>query len=90
MHIGILEITVRVGLVLATSFLFGVVFLAYLRLRSRKMLLISTGFGVFFLHAIVTLPELINDAYAIVVNEEYHLFIPLIGLIFIILGILKD
>jgi Na+-translocating ferredoxin:NAD+ oxidoreductase RnfE subunit len=90
MHIGILEVAVRVGLVLATALLFGIIFLAYLRLKNRKMLLISIGFGVFFVHALITVPELINDAYAIALNEEMHLFIPLIGLIFILLGILQD
>jgi len=90
MHIGIFEVAVRVGLVLATTFLFGIVFLAYLRVKSRKMLLISIGFGIFFAHAIITLPELFNDAYAIALSNDMHLLIPLIGLIFIILGILKD
>jgi hypothetical protein len=54
------------------------------------MLLISTGFGVFFAHALISLPELINDAYAIALNEEMHLLIPLIGLLFILVGILQE
>lgn len=90
MHIGILEVAVRVGLVLATTLLFGVTFLAYLRMRSRRMLLISIGFGVFFVHGLLSLPELVNDAYAIALNEEMHLLIPLVGLVFILLGILQD
>jgi hypothetical protein len=88
--LGILEAAIRIVLTLATTFLFGIVFLAYLRLRSRKMLLISVGFGVFLFHAVITLPELINEAYAIMLTEDMHLFIHLVGLIFIILGILKD
>lgn len=90
MHIGVLEVGVRVALVLATGLLFTVMCLAYRRVRSRKMLLISTGFGVFFVHALITLPELVNDAYAITLNEEMHLLIPLIGLVFILLGILQE
>lgn len=90
MHIGILDIIVRVGLVAATTFLFGIVFLAYLRSRSRKMLLISIGFGTFFVHALIAIPELLNDAYAITLDENMHLLFHLIGLIFILLGILKD
>jgi hypothetical protein len=53
-------------------------------------LFILVGFGVFFLHAIIALPELVNDAYAIVLEENWHLLIHLIGLIFILLGILQD
>lgn len=90
MHIGILEIVVRVGLVVATTFLFGIVFLAYLRLKSRKMLFISAGFGVLVVYALVALPELFNDAYAITFDENMHLLIHLIALLFIMLGILKD
>ena len=90
MHIGILDVVVRVGLTLATAFLFGIVFAAYLRLRNSKMLLISVGFAIFFVHALITIPELANDAYHIALDENMHLLIHLIALTFILLGILKD
>ena len=90
MTIGILDIIVRVGLTLATTFLFGIVFLAYLRLKNRKMLLISVGFGIFLAHALITLPEIINESYHIALDENVHLLIHLIALIFILVGILKD
>jgi len=90
MHIGILEVVVRLGLVAATTFLFGIVLLTYLRMRNRKMLLILTGFGIFFVHALITIPELINDAFAIVLNENMHLLIHTIALVFLLLGTLKD
>ena len=90
MHIGILDIIVRLGLAIATTFLFGIVFLAYLRLRNRKMLLISIGFGIFFVHALIYIPELFIEAYKLVLDENMHLLIHLIALIFILLGTLKD
>lgn len=90
MTVGILDIIVRVGLTLATAFLFGIVFLAYLRLKNRKMLLISVGFGIFMAHALITIPELIDEAYQVALDENVHLLIHLIALIFILLGILKD
>jgi hypothetical protein len=90
MSVGILEIVVRVGLTLATSFLFAVVFLSYWRTRSLKMLFVSTGFAVFFVHALITIPELFSDAYHIAMSEDVHLLIHLIALIFIVVGILKD
>jgi uncharacterized membrane protein YadS len=90
MPTGTIDIIVRVSLVLATTILFGIVLMTYLRLKNRKMLLILTGFGIFFVHAIITIPELFNEAYDIALNENAHLFIHLIGLIFILLGILKD
>ena len=90
MHIGIIDIVLRMGFVLATSFLFGVMFLGYWRTRTRKMLFITAGFAVFFVHALITVPELFSDAYMIVMSENVHLFIHLVALVLIAIGILKD
>ena len=90
MPVGILDIVIRIGLTLATSFLFAVVFLGYWRTRSFKMLFVTMGFAVFFVHALITIPELFSDAYHIAMSENVHLLIHLLGLIFIIVGILKD
>ncbi|MGD0979445.1 MAG: hypothetical protein ABR962_09935 [Candidatus Bathyarchaeia archaeon] len=89
MPIGILDFVVRIGLVLSTGFLFGI-FLTYHRLKNLKMLLITVGFGIFFVHALITVPELFNEAYAVVMTENVHFLYNLIGLVFILLGILKD
>lgn len=90
MAVEILDIVVRVGLTLATALLFGIVFSAYLRLKNRKMLLISLGFGIFLAHALLTIPELISETYQIALNENIHLLIHLVALTFILFGILKD
>lgn len=90
MHIGILDIALRVGLTLATSFLFGIMFLGYWRTRTRKMLFVTTGFAVFFAHALITIPELFSDTYQIAMSENVHLLIHLIALVLIAIGILKD
>jgi hypothetical protein len=86
----IIDFVVRIGLVAATTVIFAIVLLAYLRLKNRKMLLITIGFAVFFVHALITVPELVNETYAVALDEDWHLFFHLIGLIFILLGILKD
>ena len=90
MHIGILDIALRVGLTLATSFLFGIMFLGYWRTRTRKMLFVTAGFAVFFAHALITVPELFSDTYQIAMSENVHLLIHLIALVLIAIGILKD
>ncbi|HKZ40256.1 MAG TPA: hypothetical protein VJ044_04795 [Candidatus Hodarchaeales archaeon] len=87
MAVELLDVIVRVGLVLATTFLFGIVFLTYLRLKNRKLLFLSAGFGVFFIHAIVTIPELF---YNFVISENIHLLIHLLALSIILFGTLKD
>lgn len=88
--VEIYDVIIRVGLTLATTFLFAIVFLAYLRLRNRKLLLISAGFGIFWIHALITLPELVNEAYRIALDENMHLLIHSVALIFILIGTLKD
>jgi len=90
MHIELFDAAVRIALTAATTFLFAIVFAAYLRLRSRKLLLVSVGFGIFFVHALITIPELINDAYQIAFDENSHLLIHFVALTFILAGILKD
>ena len=90
MHIGILDIVLRIGLTLATSFLFGIMFLGYWRTRTRRMLFITAGFAVFFAQALITVPELFSDAYQIAMSENVHLLIHLIALVLIAMGILKD
>lgn len=71
----------------ATSFLFAIVFAAYLRLRNRKLLFISVGFGIFFAHALITIPELFMN---FVITENMHLLIHATALAFILFGTLKD
>jgi ABC-type uncharacterized transport system permease subunit len=90
MPVGILDIVLRIGLTLATSFLFGIMFLGYWRTRTRKMLFVTVGFAVFFVHALITVPELFSDAYQIAMSENVHLLLHLIALALIAIGILKD
>ena len=90
MEVGIFDIVLRFALTVATGFLFGIVFLSYWRTRTAKMLLISVGFAIFFVHALITIPELFSDAYQIAMSENSHLLLHLIALLFILLGILKD
>jgi hypothetical protein len=85
-----LDMVIRVGLIVATAFLFSVIFLAYLRMKNRKMLLISLGFATFLVNALIHIPELISEDYSVMFSENVFLFIHLVGLLFIAIGILKD
>lgn len=88
MPLPIIDIIIRIALVIATGILFTIVFTAYLRLKNRKLLFLSTGFGIFFIHAVIYLPELIGPTY--IIDENTHLIIHLIALSFILLSTLKD
>jgi hypothetical protein len=88
MSLPLVDIVLRIALVIATGILFTVVFAAYLRLRNRKLLFLSTGFGIFFVHALIYIPELFGPTY--IIDENTHLVIHLVALFFILLSTLKD
>jgi len=88
MSLPLLDIALRISLIIATGILFTIVFVAYLRLKNRKLLFLSTGFGIFFVHALIYIPELFGPTYTI--GENAHLIIHLVALLFILLGTLKD
>ena len=88
MSLPLFDIALRIALVIATGILFTVVFAAYLRLKNRKLLFLSAGFGIFFAHALIYIPELFGPSY--VIDENTHLVIHLIALFFILLSTLKD
>lgn len=82
-----IDLIIRVALVVATAFLFSIVFAAYMRIKSRKLLFISMGFGIFFTHGLITIPELFMN---FMITEDMHLLIHLIALAFILFGTIKD
>ena len=84
-----LDVIIRVGLVIATAFLFGIVFLAYMRVKNTKMLFVALGFGTFLVNSLIHLPELVSESYSIMLSENVFLLIHLVGLLFIAVGI-KD
>ena len=87
MTVELTNLLVRLALVLATALLFTIVFAAYMRIRNRKLLFISIGFGIFFAHGLITIPELFLG---FMITEDMHLLIHLIALSFILFGTLKD
>lgn len=86
----ILDVVVRMALIFATATLFIIVLSAYLRLRSRKILFITIGFGMFFLNALILMPELFSQDIDMLISQNLHLFIILIGSIFILFGTLRE
>lgn len=85
-----LEMLLSAGLLVTTIFLFVIVFLAYLRMRNTKMLLISSGFGAFFLGAVLNLTKIVFEEYSSIIDENVLLLLQFVGLLFIAIGVLKD
>jgi hypothetical protein len=85
-----LDVILRVALVLATGFLSGIILLAYLRVKSTKLLLFLIGFSIFFIHALLYMPTIMISNYKIEFTENLHIAFNLFAMIFITLGILKE
>jgi hypothetical protein len=67
---------------------FAIASISYSRLRSKKALLLTTGFGLFFVHALISIPELFNQGYNGAFTENIHLLIDAIAILLLILGTL--
>ena len=85
-----IEMVISVGLIAATSVLFAIVLLTYLRMRNTQMLFITLGFGTFFVGAILHLPQIFSEEYSLMITENVMLLFQLVGLLFIAIGVLKD
>ena len=85
-----IEMVIGIGLIATTALLFAIVLLAYLRMRNTRMLLITLGFGTFFIAAILHLPGIFSEEFSLMLPENVFLLLQLIGLIFIAIGVLKD
>lgn len=85
-----LDVLLRISLVLATGFLFGIIFLAYIRMKNPKLLLISIGFAVFLIHSLLYMPELMISQYTFKFTENMHIAFNLLALIFITIGIIRE
>jgi hypothetical protein len=85
-----LEALLRIALVIATGFLFGIILLAYIRIRSTKLILIASGFAVFFLHALLYMPEIMFQSITIEFTDNLHIAFNLVALLLITLGIVRE
>jgi hypothetical protein len=85
-----IETIISIGLIAATSVLFGIVLLTYFRMRSTRMLYITLGFGTFFIGAVLHLPNIFSEEYNLMIPEYVVLLFQLIGLLFIAIAVLKD
>jgi len=81
---------VRIAYVVITSILFFVLFAAYIRFRNSRLLFITIGFGLFFIHGLLSIPEIISNTYDVYFTDSLHLLFDSVGLVFILLGTLQD
>ncbi len=85
-----IEMAIGIGLIATTTLLFAIVLLAYRRIRTTRMLFVTLGFGTFFIAAILHIPKILSEQYSFMMPENVFLLFQLVGLIFIVIGVLKD
>lgn len=84
------DIIVRLAILLVTGFLFLIISVSYLRMRTLKLMFIMIGFGVMFFHSILLMPEVMIENYTMEFTDTIHLLIHLVSMSFLTLGMLKD
>ncbi len=84
----LIDLTLRTLMISGITVLYAMIFAAYLRLKNRKLLFISTGFGVFWVLSFLLVAELFVPWLSL--NDDLRMLGNLIALAFILFGILKD
>ena len=85
-----LDYLLRIALVAATAFLFAIILLAYLRVKSIKLLYIAAGFAVFLIHALLYMPEIMFQSITLEFTDNLHIAMNLIALLLITYGIMRE
>ncbi len=86
----LLFILARIIFVVVTTVVFGFAVLTFSRLRNKKTLLLTLGFGLFFVHGLISIPEIFSRVYNFEFTDSIHLLIDAAALLLILLGILQD
>jgi hypothetical protein len=90
LEMNLLFILSRVVFVIITIVIFAIALLTYSRLRKKKTLFLTVGFGLFFIHGLISIPEIINNTYNMEFTDSLHLLIDAVALLFLLLGVLQD
>ncbi len=80
----------RITFIIVTTVIFVVALITFLRLRKKKTLLLTVGFGLLFAHGLLSIPELLVPSYNVQFTDSWHLLLDAVALLFILFGALKD
>ncbi len=80
----------RIVFVVITSIVFAISLISYSRLPNRKSLLLLIGFALFFVHGLISIPEIFNQTYNRDFTDSLHLLIDAAAILLILIGVLKD
>jgi len=80
----------RIIFVIVTTITFAIALLSYSRFRNKKTTLLTIGFALFFVHGLISIPELFLPGYDTMFTDTLHLLLDAIAILFILAGTLKD
>lgn len=80
----------RIVFIIVATTIFIIALLAYIRLRNKKTLLLTVGFGLFVTHAILAITELFFSGFNATFTTGYHLLLDSVALSFILVGALRN
>ncbi len=85
-----LFIVARVVFIIVATVVFAFSLLGFWRFRNKKTALLTLGFGLFFVHGLVSIPEILIRTYNLQFTDSSHLLIDAIALLLILFGVLQD
>ncbi len=88
--VTLIDIISRVVFLIITTVIFAIALLTYKRLRNKKTQLLTIGFGLFFIHGVLSIPELFYNTFNIEFTDSLHLMIDAVALLIILIGVLQD
>jgi len=88
--ITLFAIVSRIVFIVVATAIFAIALVTYSRLRNRKTLLLTVGFGLFFVHGLSAIPELFIASYDNVYTDSAHLLIDAVALLIILIAVLQD
>lgn len=80
----------RIIFIIVTTVVFAFSLLTFSRLRNKKTTLLTLGFGVFFIHGLISIPEIFIHTFNFEFTDSIHLLIDAVALLLILIGILQD
>ncbi len=80
----------RTAFVVVTTVTFAIALLAFSRVRKQKTALLAAGFGLFFVHGLLSIPELFSPSYNIDFTDSWHLLLDAFAILLILVGAMKD
>lgn len=84
-----LFILARVVFIVVATVVFAFSLVTFFRFINKKTALLTLGFGLFFVHGLIAIPEILISTYNLQLTDSIHLLIDAVALLLILFGVLQ-